>query len=189
MLDKCCNPSCTHSFRYLTDGKLFRLEDSPALKPSSAQSEYFWLCPSCSATMTMRLSHEGRMITVPVSEPVHRDSDSANRKKGLLLSEVSILGRKGMTKVRHSSSEQWRVPNVPETNCASDYPIQSEPRNGVPYTVNPVSQNCRKQRRKLQGRCCGADVRKPLSIVAADMLCVCAASPTILHRMIGGQYG
>jgi hypothetical protein len=85
--------------------KLFRLESDPALGSSTPTKEYFWLCPSCSANMTLRISNEERVITVPMPKPVHLDSDFGNRKKGLLLSDVSFLGRKGMTKVRHSSSE------------------------------------------------------------------------------------
>jgi hypothetical protein len=36
MLAKYCNLLCTHSFRYLSDGKLFRLESDPALRPSAS---------------------------------------------------------------------------------------------------------------------------------------------------------
>jgi hypothetical protein len=107
MAAKCCNPLCAHSFRYLTDGKLFRLENDPALSSSALTREYFWLCPSCSATMTLKLSNQGRVIAVPLSKrlDVDVDTDFSSRKKGLLLSYVRILGRKGMAKVQHSSSE------------------------------------------------------------------------------------
>jgi len=45
MLVKCTNPSCSASFRYLRDGRLFRLEREPTLRSSKTNRvEYFWLC-------------------------------------------------------------------------------------------------------------------------------------------------
>lgn len=107
MLAKCCNPSCAHSFRYLTEGKLFHLENDSARTPTDPSREYFWLCPSCSETMTLMLSNEGRVIAVALSRRVEidRDADFSNRKKGLLLSDISIFGRKGMARVQHPSSD------------------------------------------------------------------------------------
>jgi len=103
MLPKCCNPLCTNSFRSLADGKLFRLENDATLRPSTPTKEYFWLCPSCSPTMTLRISNDGEVITVRMSEQVHLEGDLANRKEGLLLSDVSsdvsIVVRKSMTEV------------------------------------------------------------------------------------------
>lgn len=94
MLGKCTNPSCSVSFRSLEGGILFRLEADPALRLSNPKTlEYYWLCRSCSATMTLQISEEGNVIPVPV--PVHggthqRDSILPKRQNGLLLSGVSL---------------------------------------------------------------------------------------------------
>ncbi len=95
MIAKCSNPSCAASFRYLKDGRLFRLETAPALGSSeSNRVEYFWLCDHCSSTMTLRLSEDGSVIPVLLPEPIRGVPDgvaltSANREKGLLLRNVS----------------------------------------------------------------------------------------------------
>jgi len=65
MLSKCSNPDCPTLFRYLHDGKLFRIEvdavneetgtfgiDPEAKKPVR-RTEFFWLCRECSAEMTL----------------------------------------------------------------------------------------------------------------------------------------
>ena len=46
--------------------------------------------------MTLRLSNEGKVIAVRVD--IDLDTNLSNRKKGLLLSNVSIFGRKGFAK-------------------------------------------------------------------------------------------
>ena len=95
MLVKCTNPSCSASFRYLRDGRLFRLERDPALWSSkSNQVEYFWLCHRCSSDMTLRLREDGTVATVLLPEPIRGVPDGvalswADRKNGLLLRGVS----------------------------------------------------------------------------------------------------
>lgn len=93
MIDKCGNPSCSTPFRYLRDGRLFRLEDPAFGSPQSNRAEYFWLCPACSLTMTLRLRADGTVITVRLPEPIrdlpHGDAViSADRERGLLLRSV-----------------------------------------------------------------------------------------------------
>jgi hypothetical protein len=81
MLGKCTNPSCSASFRYLQEGILFRLEVDPALRlPNPKQPEYYWLCHSCAAAMTLRLSPEGKVIPVPLPAPV--ESGQGGRQGG-----------------------------------------------------------------------------------------------------------
>jgi hypothetical protein len=95
MLVKCTNPSCSASFRYLRDGRLFRLERDPT--PWSSKSnrvEYFWLCHRCSSEMTLRLREDGTVVTVLLPEPIRGVPDGvaiswADRKTGLLLRSVS----------------------------------------------------------------------------------------------------
>lgn len=96
MVAKCSNPSCSAPFRYLEDGRLFRLERDPALGASqSKRVEYFWLCQRCSSTMTLRLREDGSVIPVVLPEPTRALPDgvaptSAHRVKGLMLRSVSF---------------------------------------------------------------------------------------------------
>ncbi len=93
MVAKCSNPRCSASFRYFKEGRLFRLESDPSPRSSSVMTtEYFWLCCGCSATMTLRLSQDGSVIPVALTELVHHRAYSmpANLQRGLLLGEVSF---------------------------------------------------------------------------------------------------
>jgi len=96
MIAKCTNPSCSTSFRYLEEGMLFRLEnDSPLGLDNPMTPEYYWLCRSCSAAMTLHISKEGRVMPLALPAPVHggpqgSDFISSERQKGLLLSVVSF---------------------------------------------------------------------------------------------------
>lgn len=95
MLGKCTNPSCSALFRYLEEGLLFRLETDPNLRLSNPKApEYYWLCRSCSAEMTLHISIEGQVIPSALPAPVpHGPQGSeviAERQKGLLLSAVSF---------------------------------------------------------------------------------------------------
>jgi len=97
MVAKCSNPSCSASFRYLKEGRLFRLETDPTLRSSQPNRvEYFWLCHCCSSTMTLRLREDGTVVTVLLSDPIRGVPDgvilaSADRGKGLWLRSVSSL--------------------------------------------------------------------------------------------------
>jgi hypothetical protein len=72
MLSKCANPSCSASFFYLHEGKLFR-SDTPAnqdaptqdtgMKKTSRRIEFFWLCADCAPKMTLRFK-VGEGVTV-----------------------------------------------------------------------------------------------------------------------------
>jgi hypothetical protein len=59
MLSKCANPGCRALFRYLHQGKLFRLDASSEDSASHANNkalrrvEYFWLCDECAARVTL----------------------------------------------------------------------------------------------------------------------------------------
>ena len=91
MLARCCNPSSAHPFRYLSDAKLFRLENDPALRQYNPTKEYFWLCPSISLTMTLCISPEGEVIPVALAEPSRGSNRlSTDRQKELLLSDVLV---------------------------------------------------------------------------------------------------
>jgi hypothetical protein len=63
MLAKCANPSCSHPFRYLHEGKLYRVELVHVDGGSGPKSEWFWLCNQCSAQITLRVE-SSRLIAV-----------------------------------------------------------------------------------------------------------------------------
>jgi hypothetical protein len=65
MLAKCANPFYSACFRRLGDGRLFWLEPDPRLRLSNPKIEYYWLCPTCSAVMTLRLDVSGTVVTAP----------------------------------------------------------------------------------------------------------------------------
>jgi|ERR1039458_5595836 hypothetical protein len=94
MLGKCTNPSCSASFRHMEDGILFRLDTDPTLRlPNPKRPEYYWLCRTCSATMTLHNSKEGKVVPVALPVPLdgvpHRsDCIWPKRENGLTLSDV-----------------------------------------------------------------------------------------------------
>ena len=83
MLSKCSNPTCSNPFLYLRDGKLFQMEfgneesrsESAQLadeggissqgKRPSRRLEFFWLCGTCSATLTLSYKKGQGMAVVP----------------------------------------------------------------------------------------------------------------------------
>jgi hypothetical protein len=79
MLSKCANPACSASFRYLHNGKLFRVErpaegsrkksaefdDERVAKKPANRIEFFWLCDECSAVMALAFDDDGAVKTVP----------------------------------------------------------------------------------------------------------------------------
>src|ERR1039458_4735286 len=98
MLSKCTNPPCPASFRHLAEGRLFRLEAGQTVgSPNAEATEYFWLCESCSAGMTLRLAQDGRVMPAGLREPLRNDLqvklNSANQENGLFLRSVSFLHR------------------------------------------------------------------------------------------------
>ena len=101
MLAKCSNPLCSAKLLHLKEGRLFRLENDPALQSESDRLEYFWLCPRCSPTMVLRLSEDGTVVTVPLPErirgvPGDVAFTSQHRGKGLLLRSVSSPPTEGL---------------------------------------------------------------------------------------------
>jgi hypothetical protein len=58
MVSKCANPSCLAPFRYLHEGRIFTVRASAAEhrhEVSDAIVERYWLCSSCSNSMTLVL--------------------------------------------------------------------------------------------------------------------------------------
>jgi hypothetical protein len=66
MLAKCTNPSCSKPFRYLHEGKLFRLEaGQPNGRSSYQRREWFWLCDECTSKVTLRVE-VGEVVAMPL---------------------------------------------------------------------------------------------------------------------------
>jgi hypothetical protein len=115
MLANCANPSCCASFRYLQEGRLFRLEADPELTPSvnsyaSIQSpvEYFWLCSLCSELMVLRLGQDGTVVTVSLPDCARRNPEDfaiISRHKDRLLRSVTFARRR-----REEHSEGSAIP-------------------------------------------------------------------------------
>jgi hypothetical protein len=80
MLSKCLNPHCTAKFRYLWEGRLFRVDFSEAKRKKSALAgkmpllcagekdrriEHFWLCGDCAMHLSLELSEvcEVRLVS------------------------------------------------------------------------------------------------------------------------------
>ena len=84
MLSKCLNPQCTAKFRYLGEGRLFRI-DFPEMKrrntalagqvPALCNGEkerpveHVWLCAHCAAGRTLAVSDAGEVRLVPLPVP------------------------------------------------------------------------------------------------------------------------
>jgi hypothetical protein len=62
MLSKCANPTCSTTFRYLREGRLFVIAPretaagrEPGHTSKSGQPEYAWLCSSCCGYFTVQI--------------------------------------------------------------------------------------------------------------------------------------
>jgi hypothetical protein len=99
LLNKCSNPSCRESFRYLQQGRLFRLEGDPnASSPNPKRPEYFWLCRNCAGKMTLRLDNSARVTTLRVPDQMQStestiDFVALDRRQGQMLSCLHFIGR------------------------------------------------------------------------------------------------
>jgi hypothetical protein len=97
---------CAHSFRCLSDGRLFRLENDPALRQSNPTKEYFWLCPECSANGTLCISPEGQVIPIALAGQLFASNFLVtNRQKGLLLNDVTCFAREHIGQKRGSQTD------------------------------------------------------------------------------------
>jgi len=66
VLSKCAHPACFAQFRYLRQGKVFKVRmPSPAYRRGEHRIEYFWLCENCAQAFKVVLK-DGAVITVPL---------------------------------------------------------------------------------------------------------------------------
>jgi len=98
MLSKCTNPSCSASFNYLDDGRLFLVETEPTLDSCRVNArEYFWLCKECSTEMTLRLAPDGRVTATRLRETLRNGPQvafaSVSRENGRLLRSINLFER------------------------------------------------------------------------------------------------
>ncbi len=77
MVATCANPNCLARFRYLHEGRLFSLEARPSATSDAklwnvpGATEFFWLCDSCSRTMTL-VSYPLQGVTLILKEDAKR---------------------------------------------------------------------------------------------------------------------
>jgi hypothetical protein len=93
MVAKCANPACGRAFRYLREGRLFRLERDPAFDSGAEfehSIEYFWVCGACSDSMTLRLDPHSRIF------PEHFESPPAGHA-----GNFAIISRHGGLQLRN----------------------------------------------------------------------------------------
>lgn len=60
MVTKCADPPCSARFRYLREGRLFRLE------AECDKEEYFWLCSECASKMLLKVEKGRGVVTLPL---------------------------------------------------------------------------------------------------------------------------
>jgi hypothetical protein len=69
MLNKCSNPECEATFRFLHEGRLFRFmrgynSDSRGLH----EVEYFWLCDNCCSRYTLAWDRNAGLVVAETSD-------------------------------------------------------------------------------------------------------------------------
>jgi hypothetical protein len=68
MLSHCLNPSCSAQFRYLHEGRIFKVErvvPSPDDSDPQHLVEHYWLCGSCSLLLKVVVEN-GVVTTQPI---------------------------------------------------------------------------------------------------------------------------
>jgi len=66
VLSKCAHPACLGQFRYLRQGKVFKVRmPVAAARSHEHRIEYFWLCENCALAFKVVL-REGAVMTVPL---------------------------------------------------------------------------------------------------------------------------
>ena len=68
MLNRCLNPACSATFRYLYEGRIFSVErviPGPDVSKIRRELEHYWLCGSCSKVMKVVVEN-GVASTAPM---------------------------------------------------------------------------------------------------------------------------
>jgi hypothetical protein len=111
MLAKCANPRCSVPFRYLESGELFRLEGDRTTSPVTGRREYFWLCRSCSHTMSLRLAEDAVVKVVQLRDFLPKLEDAiqiglVDRQNGLVLNRIRFLKYRPLKRLAFSQGGQ-----------------------------------------------------------------------------------
>lgn len=103
MVSKCLNPRCSATFRYMWQGRLFRIDFSEASRKNalaggkmviSARSkansiEHFWLCANCADTMTVELGDDGVVRPIPIGVSARKPAAAAGLPMPKLVANAS----------------------------------------------------------------------------------------------------
>jgi hypothetical protein len=81
MVNSCVNPDCGNELKTLNAGHFY------AVERRSANTEFFWLCPTCVAEFTLCLDVKGSLVVRPRSGTEFRQSPHPDSRL-LLLSDV-----------------------------------------------------------------------------------------------------
>jgi hypothetical protein len=81
VLSKCANPACLARFRYLHEGRIFKVETGAVApdgnKASTRRIEHFWLCERCMQILTIVVENG-----VVGTRPLHLElAEGAAQKK------------------------------------------------------------------------------------------------------------
>jgi hypothetical protein len=66
LLSKCAHPTCFAQFRYLHEGRVFKVRmPAFARHAGTHRIEHFWLCERCARSLTI-VFEKGRVATRPI---------------------------------------------------------------------------------------------------------------------------
>jgi hypothetical protein len=86
MVSRCANPSCSARFRFLHEGRVFKLETGPGPAhnpdPLMQKIEYFWLCQRCAETLEV-VFRNGEVITQPRHWQTAATGESVSKPRSL----------------------------------------------------------------------------------------------------------
>jgi hypothetical protein len=103
MLSKCLNPHCSAEFRYLREGRLYRIDFLEAQRRLAFASggkahlprgrrecvEHFWLCERCAKTLTIEAGADGEVRVVARGALAHRPAVASESGERAMMAKVS----------------------------------------------------------------------------------------------------
>ncbi len=78
MINRCVNPECGIELKVFNSGNLY------ALDRRSADTEFFWLCPTCTLVTVLQLDPDGSVVVKPRSDEEHRQPPHPNNRLRLI---------------------------------------------------------------------------------------------------------
>jgi hypothetical protein len=112
MVSKCLNSYCSATFRYMGQGRLFRVDFADlarqglladkkvviSIRSKAQPVEHFWLCEKCSTTMTIKLSEAGEVQLVPL-EALAQSPSAGSLPRGSISQTARRLNIEPLCKV------------------------------------------------------------------------------------------